>query len=54
MNIPINSPGTFGDITVHLARTGKLVNCVIDAKSYDFTGSPQTQIGTLGGEIPTS
>jgi prefoldin subunit 5 len=54
MNIPINLPGTFGNITVYLAKTGKLVNCVIDAKSHDFTGSPQTQISTLSGEIPTS
>jgi hypothetical protein len=52
--IAIDSPAAFGNITVHFARTGKLVNCVIEANSYDFTGSPQNQISTLGGVIPVS
>jgi hypothetical protein len=54
MSIAINSPAAFGNISVHFARTGKLVNCVIEANTYDFTGSPQTQISTLGGVIPVS
>jgi hypothetical protein len=30
------------------------VNYVIEAKSYDFTRSPQNQISILGGVIPAS
>jgi hypothetical protein len=40
INIPINSPALFGNITVHFARIGKLVNCVIELATYNFTGSP--------------
>jgi hypothetical protein len=39
-------------VSVYFARTGKLVNCVIEAKSHNFTGSPQNQISTLGSVIP--
>lgn len=52
--IAINSPATFGNITVYFSRINKSVNCVIDAKTHDFTGSPQNQISTLGGVIPAS
>jgi prefoldin subunit 5 len=52
--IAVDSPALFGNLTCHFARTGKLVNCVIEAKTYDFTGSPQNTISTLGGVIPTS
>jgi hypothetical protein len=54
MLIAINSPAAFGNISTHFARTGKLVNCVIEANLYDFTGSPQNQISTLDGVIPVS
>jgi hypothetical protein len=32
----------------------ELVNCVIEAKSHDFTGSPQNTINTLDSIIPAS
>jgi hypothetical protein len=54
MSIIIDSLAIFGNISVHFARTGKLVNCVIEAKSYDFTRSLQNQISTLGGVILAS
>jgi hypothetical protein len=41
-------------LVIHFARIGELVNCVIDANIYDFTGRLQNQISTLGSEIPTS
>jgi hypothetical protein len=52
--ISINSPATMGNITVYFSRIDKSVNCVIAAKTHDFTGSPQNQISTLGGVIPIS
>jgi hypothetical protein len=52
--IAINSPATFGNITVYFSRINKSVNCVIAAKNHDFTGSLQNQISTLGGVIPAS
>jgi hypothetical protein len=54
MLIAINSPGAFGNITVNFARTRKLVNCMIETKTYDFTGSPQNTISTLGDVILVS
>jgi hypothetical protein len=52
--IAIDSPATFGNITVYFSRIDKSVTCVIAAKTHDFTGSPQNQISTLGGVIPAS
>jgi hypothetical protein len=51
--IAIDSPATMGNLTVYFSRINKSVNCVIAAKSHDFTGSPQNQINTLSGVIPT-
>jgi hypothetical protein len=52
--IAIDSPAIFGNITVYFSRINKLVNCVISAKTHDFTGSPQNTISTLGGVILAS